>query len=225
MLHAHRHTPRLAIVLPVLLAAMLLSGSGNAVAAEKALERTVIELWNTCTVPRPPELKSVQVDPKTTAYLVLDIEELTCNESRRPRCLQTVPGIAAFLEKARAAGMPVAYSLTRRGAPETILPPVKPKEGEPVFQASVDKFVGTELEAFLKGKGVKTVIVTGTAANGAVLHTAVGAAMRGFDVIVPVDGLSGANLYEEQYTVYHIAAAPAIRDRSVLTKLGMIRIK
>ncbi len=206
-----------ALTLPLMAAAPVL--------AAEALERTVIEMWNTCTVPRPPELKQVEVDHKTTALLVLDIEELTCNEKSRPRCLKTVPGIAAFLAKARAAGMPVAFSLTKRGTPETILPPVQPKKGEPVFQASVDKFVGTELEQFLKFKGVKTVIVTGTASNGAVLHTAVGAAIRGFDVVVPVDGMSGASLYEEQYTVYHIAAAPGIRDRSLLTRFGMMGIR
>lgn len=213
--------------IPVILSALtlILLAVPRASLAAETLERTVIELWNTCTVPRPPELKQVEVDPKTTALLVLDIEELTCNEKSRPRCLKIVPGIAAFLAKARSAGMPVAHSLTRRGTPETILPPVQPKKGEPVFQASVDKFVGTELEQFLTSKGVKTVIVTGTASNGAVLHTAVGAAIRGFDVVVPVDGMSGASLYEEQYTVYHIAAAPGIRDRSLLTRFEMIGIR
>lgn len=212
-----------------LIAAMILTLlpalSANAQRADPGLERSVIELWNTCTVPRAPELKPVALDPRTTAYLVLDIEELTCNEVSRPRCLKAVPGIAAFLEKARAAKMPVVYSLTRRGTPDTILPSVQPRANEPVVQASVDKFVGTDLEKILREKGVKTVVVTGTAANGAVLHTAVGAAIRGFDVVVPVDGMPGTTLYEEQYTAYHIVAAPGIRDRSRLTRFGLMTIK
>ncbi|WP_027368868.1 cysteine hydrolase family protein [Desulfocurvibacter africanus] len=214
-----------ALIVVTALALMSSVSLADAQSADTGLERSVIELWNTCTVPRPPELKPVELDPKTTAYLVLDIEELTCNESSRPRCLKAVPGIAAFLAKARAAKMPVVYSLTRRGTPETILSPVKPRPDEPVVQASVDKFVGTDLEKILREKGVKTVVVTGTAANGAVLHTAVGAAIRGFDVIVPVDGMPGTTLYEEQYTAYHIVAAPGVRDRSLLTRFGLMTIK
>ncbi|MFO7595937.1 MAG: isochorismatase family protein [Desulfocurvibacter africanus] len=102
---------------------------------------------------------------------------------------------------------------------------MKPRPDEPVVQASVDKFVGTDLEKILREKGVKTVVVTGTAANGAVLHTAVGAAIRGFDVIVPVDGMPGTTLYEEQYTAYHIVAAPGVRDRSLLTRFRLMTIK
>ncbi|MEG6549372.1 isochorismatase family protein [Desulfocurvibacter africanus] len=214
-----------ALIVVTALALMSSVSLADAQSADTGLERSVLELWNTCTVPRPPELKPVELDPKTTAYLVLDIEELTCNESSRPRCLKAVPGIAAFLAKARAAKMPVVYSLTRRGTPETILSPVKPRPDEPVVQASVDKFVGTDLEKILREKGVKTVVVTGTAANGAVLHTAVGAAIRGFDVIVPVDGMPGTTLYEEQYTAYHIVAAPGVRDRSLLTRFGLMTIK
>ncbi|EMG35683.1 nicotinamidase-like amidase [Desulfocurvibacter africanus PCS] len=219
------YLPLSALLAVSALALLSVTTPGNAQSADTGLERSVIELWNTCTVPRPPELKPVELDPKTTAYLVLDIEELTCNESSRPRCLKAVPGIAAFLAKARAAKMPVFYSLTRRGTPETILSPVKPRPDEPVVQASVDKFVGTDLEKILREKGVKTVVVTGTAANGAVLHTAVGAAIRGFDVIVPVDGMPGTTLYEEQYTAYHIVAAPGVRDRSLLTRFGLMTIK
>jgi len=54
--------------------------------------------------------------------------------------------------------------------------------------------------AFLKGRGVKTVVVVGAAANGAVLYTASPAVMRSFKVIVPVDGISADNAYAEQYT-------------------------
>jgi len=47
---------------------------------------------------------------------------------------------------------------------------------------------------------VKTVVVVGAAANGAVLYTASPAVMRSFKVIVPVDGISADNAYAEQYT-------------------------
>jgi len=49
------------------------------------------------------------------------------------------------------------------------------------------------LEKILNDKGIKTVVVAGTAAQGAVLNTASQATLRGLRVIVPVDGMSAKN--------------------------------
>jgi len=49
------------------------------------------------------------------------------------------------------------------------------------------------LEKILNDKGIKTVVVAGTAAQGAVPNTASQAAFRGRQVIVPVDGMSAEN--------------------------------
>ena len=65
-------------------------------------------------------------------------------------------------------------------------------------------------------------IIAGTTAEGAVLHTATGAAMRGFRVIVPIDGMSAGTLYAEQYTAWHLVNAPGSRRRTTLTKFAMI---
>ncbi len=92
------------------------------------------------------------------------------------------------------------------------------------MNASVDKFYGTELEAFLRMKGVKSVLIVGTAAEGAVLHTATAAAIRGFDVVVPVDCMSSSEMYAEQYTAWHLVNAPGSRRRTTLTKSEMIRM-
>ena len=194
-----------------------------AMASDKAAP-SVFDVWDKVKAPPPPKLEAVKLAPKTTALLILDIEKLTTNMQRRPRAVASVPRIAALLAKARAAGMPVAYSLTSRGEPETILKEVTPRKGEPIVKASVDKFHGTRLEAILKKRGVKTVLVVGTAAEGAVLHTATAAAIRGFDVVVPVDGLSSSELYAEQYTAWHLVNAPGSRRRTKLTRTDMIQI-
>ena len=195
-----------------------------AMASDKAASPSVLDVWDKVKAPPPPKLEAVKLAPKTTALLILDIEKLTTNAQRRPRAVASVPRIAALLAKARAAGMPVAYSLTSRGAPETILKEVTPRKGEPIVKASVDKFHGTKLEAILKKKGVKTVLVVGTAAEGAVLHTATAAAIRGFHVVVPVDGMSSSELYAEQYTAWHLVNAPGSRRRTRLTRTDMIQI-
>jgi nicotinamidase-related amidase len=189
-----------------------------------ALAGTIVEEWSSVQPPAPVELKNVAVNAADTAFLVLDIEELTCNMQARPRCVESAPRIGAFLARAREAGMPVVHSLTSRGTVESILPQAKPLPGEPVVQSFVDKFFNTELEDILKKLGVSTVIITGTTAEGAVLHTATGASMRGLNVIVPVDGMSAGTLYAEQYTAWHLLNAPGTRARASLTTLEMIDI-
>ncbi len=82
--------------------------------------------------------------------------------------------------------------------------------------------MNTDLEKILKEKGIQTVIVTGTSANGAVLYTASGAALRGLKVIVPVDGLSANTLYEEQLTVWQLANGPGFGGQVTITKSDMI---
>lgn len=182
---------------------------------------TIIDEWDDVKAPKAPELKPVSVDPNVTALLVLDIEKRTCNSERRPRCIASVPKIKSLITKARAKGILIIYSLTSRGTKEAILKKVTPVNGEPVVKSSVDKFYGTKLEKILREKGIKTVIIVGTAANGAVLGTAIGAAMRKLNIIVPVDGMSD-KLYSEQYVAWHLVNAPGTRRLTTLTQINMI---
>ena len=182
--------------------------------------KTVIDEWLSVKAPPPPELKKVTADPKTTALLILDIQNPTC--TTRPRCVASVPKIQALLAKAREKGMPVIYSLSRTGKPENIRQEVSPLAGEPIVQSSVDKFFKTDLENILKEKKITTVIVTGTVAEGAVMVTATEAALRGLKVIIPVDGMSSDDTYREQYTAWHMINAPGTREQTTLTSIDMI---
>jgi nicotinamidase-related amidase len=67
-----------------------------------------------------------------------------------------------------------------------------------------DKFVNSNLDQGLKEKGIKTVIVTGTSAQGAVGGTTNGAAQRGYKAVVPVDCMSGEDAFNELYAIWHI---------------------
>lgn len=78
-------------------------------------------------------------------------------------------------------------------------------------------------EKILKEKGIKTVVVVGTAAHGAVLYTATGSAYRRFNVIVPVDGMSSENTYFEQYVAYQLANGPGLAQAVTLTKFDMVK--
>lgn len=184
--------------------------------------QTIVDEWATVKAPPAPALKLVTIDPKVTALLILDIQKQACNVERRPRCVASVPSIQKLLSQARAEKVPVIYSLGRAGTVADILPEVAPLGGEPLVRSLSDKFYGTELEKILKDKAIKTVIIVGTAANGAVLYTTSGAVFRGFQVIVPVDGMS-ENTYVEQYTAWHLANVPGFVDRVILTRIDMIK--
>jgi nicotinamidase-related amidase len=189
----------------------------------RAVAATIIDEWSSVSVPPPPEVKPVTLDKSTTALLMLDFNQQTCNMQRRPRCVASIPHVKRLLTAARAAGIPVAFTLGGGGKPADLPKDLEPAAGEPVVLAGVDKFVSTELESFLKGKGVKTVITVGTAAHGAVLYTASGAAMRGFKVIVPLDGVSGDNTYTEQYAAWHLANVPVLSPAMTLTTLDGVK--
>ncbi|MFC5447788.1 cysteine hydrolase [Paenibacillus aestuarii] len=184
-------------------------------------EQTIIDEWQAVSVPPAPALQAVAVNPQTTALLVLDMETTICNQHR---CIASIPKISHLVGEARAKGMPVVYSLTRAGHPSDIAPALTPAPGEPIVKSNVDKFYQTRLEEILRQRGITTVIVTGYAANGAVLHTATSAAFRGFDVIVPVDGMSAGDPYAEQYTAWHMLNSPGTRNRATLTQINMIHI-
>ena len=184
--------------------------------------QSIIEEWATVQAPPPPALHRVVVEPATTALLVLDLARQTCNAQQRPRCVAILPGIGKLLALARNKSLLVVYTLGPAGSPADILPEVAMLGNEPVVKAGPDKFVATDLETILRDKGIKTVITVGTAAHGAVLHTATGAAFRGFNVIVPVDGMASETLYPEQYTAWDLVNGPRLADKVKLTKIDMI---
>ena len=183
----------------------------------------IFDEWEAVKAPPPPELKPVTIDTGTTALLVLDIQTNNCNSEKRPRCIDSLPGIQSLLNEARSRKMPVMFSLTSKAAVEDIRQEVYPIDGEPIVQSGVDKFFDTDLENILMDAGINTVIIVGTAAEGAVLHTATGAALRGLDVIVPIDGFSSTNPYAEQYTAWHLVNAPGTRNRTTLTQISSIQ--
>jgi len=194
-----------------------------AVATPASAQQTIVQEWSSIKVPPAPPLKQVTVEPKTTALLLLDFVKQTCNEQHRPRCVASLPATAKFLAEARAHHMLVVYSYVHGGSFADTLPAVAPKGGEPNVQSGPDKFLGTDLEKILKDHGITTVIVTGTAADGAVMHTGDEATFRGFNVIVPVDGMSGGQIFTELYTAYNFSHAPLVAAKSTLTRYGMIK--
>ena len=212
------HRPALALA--AFLAASALPGAAGA--------QTIIEDWAKVVPPAAPALHPVTIDRGTTALLVLDFNGAQdpakgpCNSVTKPRCLASVPKVAALLAAARASGVLVVYSLAGAGTVPDIATAIAPHPGDPVVKSGPDKFVGTDLATILAAKAIGTVIVTGTAAEGAVLDTATDAALRGMSVVVPVDGMSSTELYAEQYVAWHLTHAPGVMPKVTLTRIGLI---
>jgi nicotinamidase-related amidase len=181
--------------------------------------------WAAVKPPPVPELKPATVDPKTTALLVLDLMKTNCGA--RPRCVATVPNVRKLLEAARAHDMMVFYTLVgAMPTPENMVDQgLAPRAGEYVTRGGADKFIGSPLEQRLKDKGIKTVIVTGTSAQGAVVGTSNGAAQRGFKAVVPVDGMSAEDPFNEQYAAWHLyKGGPAnLTENVTLTRSDLIK--
>ena len=186
--------------------------------------QTVIEEWASAKLPAPPALKSATIVPNETALLVMDFTRQTCTNERRPRCARSVAKVVNLVKQARGKGAFIVYSVAVPGSvPTDILPELTPAAGEPVLPPlGPDKFIGSELEKTLKDKGIKTVVAMGTQAQTSVLHTAGAAALRGFKVIVPVDGMSADDVFPELYTAWHLATAARISPQVTLTKFDLI---
>jgi nicotinamidase-related amidase len=185
----------------------------------------IIKSWKSVQMPPPPALKTVSVtDPAHTALLLLDFDISTCNKKERPTCAASLPYVADLLGKARHANLTTIYSLTSTGTLAAVPPVIAAKGDEKVVQSGVDKFLNTDLEAALKTRGIQTVIITGTMAHGAVLYTASEAALRGFKVVVVIDGMSSKDPFGELSTAWILANAPASVTRNItLTRSSMIK--
>jgi nicotinamidase-related amidase len=176
-------------------------------------------------MPPPPTLKPVTLDPKTTALLLFDFMSTNCNE--RPRCVEAVPKLKALMDRSRAAGMLVAYTLPGNG--KIIDPGIAPHDGEVVDQkqGGPDKFLGSDLDQRLKEHGIKTVILCGTSGQGVGLGTGTAAAQRGYFVAYPVDCLPSESAFREAYAAWHMAGGgPPVTTKWVtVTRSDMIKLE
>jgi nicotinamidase-related amidase len=187
----------------------------------RAIASDIIDEWVNVKTPAAPDVKAVTVDQKTTALIMGDLVNQLCG--KRPRCVTALPAIKNLLVEARAAKVTVIYSLPPNTTTADIMTDVTPTADEPSVQAGVDKFFNTNLEQILKDKGIQTVIVVGTSAEGLVIYTGGGAAIRGLNVVVPVNGMASVEAFAEQYVAWHMSHAPIISSKVTLTRTGMIK--
>lgn len=157
----------------------------------------------TLQMPSPPDPVPVTLKPATTALLIFDVIDHICE--RQPKIRERmVPAISSLLARARKAGVTVVYG-TRAANMSTWLPEVSPASGDiKIENHAQDRFYNTELDQALKAKGITTLILTGWKVSGSVTYTSVGATLRGYTVVVPIDATSDATDYEIVIGQYQI---------------------
>ncbi len=184
--------------------------------------QTVIDEWTAVAAPEAPVLSSAAPDVATTALLVMDFNARTCTPEMRVRCHAIIPAVANLIAHARASGMKIIYTHGPNMQADQFVTALAPQGDEPIYQRPFNKFYGSDLEADLRAAGIETLILTSTAGVGAVFATGAGAAERGFNIIVPVDGLASDTAYEDQFAVWYLGTSNTFRGKSILTRSDMI---
>lgn len=157
----------------------------------------------TLQMPALPDPVRVTLDPATTALLVLDYVEPICG--REPKCKEVMlPAMTPFMARIRKTGMVVAYG-TREPNKSKWLPEVAPAPGDiQVVSTAQDRFYKTDLDEALKAKGVKTIIMVGWKVSGSITYSSVGATIRDYTVVVPMDTTAASTDYETAIGFYQI---------------------
>src|ERR1700722_12495481 len=116
----------------------------------------ILAEWGAVRPPAAPVPTAVTVDPGSTALLVLDMSGAQnpakgpCNTVTKPRCIASIPTVAALISAARQHGVFVVYSVTVIGDRGDIATMIAPKASDPVVKSGADKFVGTKLAQILQ---------------------------------------------------------------------------
>ena len=157
----------------------------------------------TLQMPALPDPVRVTLNPATTALLVLDYVESICNS--QPKCRgEMLPAMTPFMARVRKAGLVVAYG-TREQNMSKWLPEVAPAPGDiRIVNTAQDRFYNTDLDKALKAKGITTIIMVGWKVSGSLTYSSVGATLRDYTVVVPMDTTAAATDYEQVIGFYQI---------------------
>jgi nicotinamidase-related amidase len=182
---------------------LLNSGLALALCGGAAQAQPAAKPMMTLQMPALPAPVRVALKPATTALLVLDYVEPIC--SSQPKCKgEMLPAMTPFMAQVRKAGVVVAYG-TRDTNMSKWLPEVAPVAGDiKIVNTAQDRFYNTDLDKTLKAKGITTIIMAGWKVSGSLAYTSVGATVRDYTVVIPMDTTTANTDYETTIGFYQI---------------------
>lgn len=169
-----------------------------------------MEFPETLRLPKKLEVASIRVDPRETALLIIDVQNDFVKPSGKlyvEGAERIIPSIKKLLSRAREAGATVIFTQDWhiKDDPEfkiwgehtmastwgaEVVNELKPGEMDIIVRKpSYDAFYSTPLDHVLRSRAVRRLILTGLLGNICVSCTAVGAAVRGYELIIPVDSI------------------------------------
>ncbi len=176
-----------------------------------------IGISQTLRLPEELKVEEVELPSDKTALIIVDMQNDFVRKEGKlcvPDAEKTIPAIKRVLEKARGSGVAVVYTQDWHGRDDPefriwgeharagtwgaeIVEELKPREDEYVVRKlRYDGFYGTSLDHILRLHNIENLVITGTVANICVLHTAGSAALRWYNVVVPVDCVSALNEFD-----------------------------
>lgn len=169
------------------------------------------------TVPDIPIADHLTLDPRTTALVVVDMQNdfvAPGGALQVPDAQATIPAIADLIRRFRVAGAHVVYTQDTHqhedpefaiwpphavaGTPgHAIVDDLHPLPTDTVLQKPrYDAFYGTQLDHLLRLWHTETLVICGTVANICVHYTAASAALRWYDVVIPRDAVSALDPFD-----------------------------
>lgn len=176
-------------------------------------------------VPLIPEEKIVELNPKDTALIIVDMQNDFVRKEGKlyvPKAEETIVPIRNLIKKAREAEALIIYTQDwhMKDDPEfkiwgehalagtwgaEIIDELKPEKDDFIVKKyRYDAFFESPLDYILRVKNIRNVIITGTVANICVLHTAGSAALRWYNVVMPKDGISAITEFDYYSTLRQV---------------------
>ena len=190
----------------------------------------------------------MQLDPKSTVLVVVDMENEFCRPGGKlyhPEGVdEVIPKLKSLLDRCRNAGTKIIFvqstryanspEFVRFGQPTIILKDswgaafieeINPEEGEPIIEKHThDCFYKTEMDNLLEElkilPEIHSVIIGGINANICVYHAVIGFHIRHFNVILPMDCCAGWPAGREMLETQ--MSDPAYSYNVILTQSGSI---
>jgi nicotinamidase-related amidase len=172
-------------------------------------------------------MATLELDPRTTALIIIDLQRGVVGRQTAPypaadvvdRCAklaadfrsQNAPIVYVRVDIANMFDVPVDSSMRPPGSPppppefSELIPEAGFQPGDLfVTKRSWGAFGSTDLEKLLRDRGILTVVIGGIATNFGVESTARNAKDLGFAVVLPEDAMTSLSAEAHQFAVQQI---------------------